>query len=261
MCSGLYLPGDKRGDNMYNILIVEDEARIRTGLQRHIPWKQWGFQVVAEADNGKDALQKFNEFHPQVVLTDIRMDGTDGLTFMNEIRKRSEHAKIVVLSGYSDFEYARAAIQCGASAYLLKPTKTFELRQTFRKLRAELDQDSVVRSGAGFILPEDEAPLSKAIQYIYSHYDEKINLHTVAEQAFMSVSYFSKMFKQKVGKTFIEFLMDLRIEKAKRLLSSTDEKIISVSLAVGYDDFRYFCKIFKIKEHCSPKQYRKRYGK
>lgn len=248
------------GDIVYDILIAEDERRIRSGLKQYIPWEDMSFRIVAEAENGQEALELFELQRPDVILTDIRMSNMDGLALMKAIRQRCTYTRFVVLSGYNDFEYAREAILYGVSAYLLKPTKTFEIKQVFQKLKLELDQTSskegLSHRGMERASSGNHNSLTQALQYIESNYTNRINLKDAADKAFMSPTYFSKYFKEQVGKSFIEYVTELRLKKSKFLLRNTDYKIIDIAMMVGYEDFRHFCKIFKAKEGVSPTMYR-----
>ena len=124
---------------MYKLLIVEDEAFIRKGLTDGIPWKEYGFSVSGEAANGQEALDIIGRRAPDVVLTDIRMPVMNGISLMQKLRTENPDIKIVILSGYDEFEYAQKGISFGASAYILKPTKDDQISDIFRKIKTELD--------------------------------------------------------------------------------------------------------------------------
>ena len=109
------------------LLIADDDLQIRSGLQMGIDWASLGFDAVHAAADGLEALRLFEAHQPDVVITDIRMPGLDGIELSRAIRERSETVGIIVLSGYSDFEYARGAIRSGVTDYLLKPVRIPEL--------------------------------------------------------------------------------------------------------------------------------------
>jgi len=120
---------------MYRLLIVEDEEIIRRGLKSNVPWTKMGFQVVGEAENGKIALDIIPTLNPDVVLTDIRMPVVDGIELMSILNDRNPDIKVVILSGYSEFEYARKGIEYGAYYYLLKPTRKSSIKDRRNTLR------------------------------------------------------------------------------------------------------------------------------
>lgn len=99
--------------NPYKIMLVDDEEEVRTSIIRKIDWQDAGFEVIGDAENGKEALEKIEQNEPDVVLTDIRMPYMDGLEMAENIRQRYPSIKIVIFSGFDEFEYAKKAIkQC-----------------------------------------------------------------------------------------------------------------------------------------------------
>lgn len=127
---------------MYRVMIIEDEEDIRLGLVECIPWDELGFEVVGQACDGEEALLIIPSVAPDVIVTDIRMPGMDGLELMERLYSIGSKIKIVILSGYSDFEYAKKGVDFGASAYLLKPTKDEEIIDVFNRLKEELDNQN-----------------------------------------------------------------------------------------------------------------------
>ncbi len=126
---------------MYTLLLVDDETDIRDGLREVVPFEQYGFTVVGEAANGLEGLQKAEELHPDLIVTDIRMPLMDGLTMCREIRKALPATQFMILSGYDDFEYARQAIELHTMAYLLKPISSDEFTGMLADMKQKLDED------------------------------------------------------------------------------------------------------------------------
>ncbi|MBO9607294.1 MAG: response regulator [Paenibacillaceae bacterium] len=124
---------------MYRLMIVEDEAVIREGLIEQIPWQRYGFQVIGEAGNGKDAMELIPWVRPDIILTDIVMPVMGGIDLIAWAKEHFPGIKLVVLSGYHEFEYARKCIEYQALGYLLKPTDTQEIEAMFRRAKEELD--------------------------------------------------------------------------------------------------------------------------
>lgn len=118
------------------MLIVDDEAVICEGLRYTIDWTKLGVEVVGEAYDGKEALALIEEHGVQLVLSDIRMDGMDGLELAKQLRQRHPAVQVVMISGYEDFEYARQAIRLGVGDYLLKPVDIEELSAVVNKIVA-----------------------------------------------------------------------------------------------------------------------------
>ncbi len=126
---------------MYTLLLIDDEPEIRVGLREVIPFEEYGFQVVGEAANGLEGIQKAEELRPDLIITDIRMPLMDGLTMCGEIRKILPATQFMILSGYDDFEYAQQAIELRTMAYLLKPIAAEEFKQMLSDMRKKLDEE------------------------------------------------------------------------------------------------------------------------
>ncbi|GGF88038.1 hypothetical protein GCM10010912_36630 [Paenibacillus albidus] len=116
-----------RNSKLLKMLIVDDEPIICKGLRCTIDWSELGIEVIGEAYDGEEALQVMERSGADIVLSDIRMDGMDGLQLAEQVRLRFPETKMIIISGYEDFEYARQAIRLGVDDYLLKPVDVDEL--------------------------------------------------------------------------------------------------------------------------------------
>ncbi|WP_289285980.1 response regulator transcription factor [Parablautia intestinalis] len=128
---------------MYQVMIVDDEYKNVLLLQKAVAWEEYGFCVCATAEDGKEALEKYRQLHPDVILVDIRMPIMDGLEFIRELRKIDQKVILLVISAYDDFKYAQTAISLGVSGYILKPVNRKELKATLLKIYDELKQPKV----------------------------------------------------------------------------------------------------------------------
>lgn len=127
-----------------NLLFVDDEPLVRRGLQSLVDWKAQGFSVQGEAGDGEEALEALLSLRPDIVLLDVRMPGMSGVEVMRRAREAGFRGKFILLTGYAEFAYARAAIRCGATDYLLKPVDEEELLRAVHRAEAELLLDNVV---------------------------------------------------------------------------------------------------------------------
>ena len=128
---------------MLKVFLVEDESVIRDGLRDKIPWEQYGFRFVGEAADGEMALPMIRKTRPDVLITDIKMPFMDGLSLSKIVSEEFPRTKIVIISGYDDFEYARKAIEVGVDQYLLKPITRLTLKKTLLELKEKIEQDMV----------------------------------------------------------------------------------------------------------------------
>lgn len=131
---------------MYKLLIVEDERAIAQGIAKSNPWEEWGFEVIGICANGEEAVAFIEKEAPDLVLSDIRMPKMDGIALMQYLNAQYPEIKIVILSGYNDFEYLQMAIRSHVAEYLLKPTLLEEFEQLFRKMKSVLDEEQRQRA-------------------------------------------------------------------------------------------------------------------
>ena len=364
---------------MIKVFLVEDEAIIRRGIKKNVEWEKNGFEFVGEAGDGEYAYPQILKTEPDILITDIKMPFMDGLELSHLVKKILPNTKIIILSGYNEFEYAKEAITIGISEYLLKPVTAASLTAVLRKVKEEireekeksrlleryfvsyekynafldktdytgvdrkLIQDFLKLGSAGeegmfideylaavgennyrsFLLRQymtidiffcvqeflkglsvcaDEIPpelgdikyipkivvseeqtvsylkelfafaiserdrvsgnrygslIDTAKQYLAEHFESNdVSLNTVAAQVGVSSSYFSSIFKQETGQSFVEYLTKLRIDRACELLRCTTLRTAEIGERVGYNDPHYFSATFKKVTGVSPKDYK-----
>ena len=125
---------------MYKVLIVDDEPIVREGLEFIIDWQDFGFTIVDKAENGRMGLEKINALDPDLVITDVRMPGIDGIEMIRKVRKEGIKTRFIILSGYSDFTYAKDALSLNVVSYLLKPIEEAELIEELLKIKEDLKE-------------------------------------------------------------------------------------------------------------------------
>lgn len=134
------------------VLIADDEPDVRMGLKMIIDWHSLGFEICGEAANGDECLEKILSFRPELVMLDIRMPKMHGLECAKAARAKGWNGKIIILSGYSDFQFAQGAIQCGVESYLLKPIDEAELTEAVQKIRGKIEEERRKSSRMNFAL-------------------------------------------------------------------------------------------------------------
>jgi two-component system response regulator YesN len=130
---------------VYRLLVVDDEVNIREGMADAVPWERHGVRLVGQAADGREALARCRELAPDIVITDIRMEGLGGLDFAARLREERPETRIVFITGYDTFEYAQRAVDLKASAFLVKPVLPDELSAAVRRIVEELDEARAVR--------------------------------------------------------------------------------------------------------------------
>ena len=231
---------------MKEILVVEDEAIIRQGLKMLLEQVMGGFQVV-EAKSGEEGVSIVHQRLPHLIITDIRMGGMDGLAFISKVRQISKDVPIIILSGHSDFEYARSAMRYGVTDYLLKPINRIELSETISNIFKETKEES--------------RPVSRQFQdilkFIEDHLSREITLSHIAEHVYLNPQYVGQLFKSELGTTFTEYITEERLKRAKKLLKETNLKVYEVAQLSGYKSPKHFMTVFKQETGMTPVGFRK----
>ncbi|MDO4647994.1 MAG: response regulator [Eubacteriales bacterium] len=378
---------------MYKMILADDEPQILDSISHMLDWEKYNIRICGTAENGEEALNLMEKQQPEIMITDIRMPVMDGLELIEKVHRRKEECKVVVLSGYDDFEYVRTAMKNGAVDYLKKPLGRQEIIRVIEEIidaledevLSQLDneedlklskmyfvnrllqnsispmeirekQDFFSRSflkGTMYIAvlscqysdqeafmayrccerilekhkedllfqdnygnicllfyadteeekeeaedildhcrekiadtlglkvkismgcaagswrelrksylsameqihqnsQEKESPKSqsKAVKYVIEHtlenyMDAGLSLQTLAEEMGMNAAYLGRNFKKEMGKSYADYLNELRVEKAKELLQTTNEKGSQLSEKVGFTSYNYFYIVFK----------------
>lgn len=366
---------------MIKVFLVEDETIIRQGIKNNIDWRSNGFELVGEAGDGEYAYPMILKSQPDILLTDVKMPFMDGLELSRLVKKALPRTKIIVISGYNEFDYAKEAIKIGISDYLLKPVTSASLMDALKKVSDQIFEEqensrlleryfinyekymafpdksdysgvdrklirNFLKTGnieeCGIFIDEyfeavgegnymslllrqymtmdifycvlefikslnaqelDAQPeltdlkrVTKAIEkadttmeylkelftfaltvrdknsgdrygllireaqeYIAENYgNSDFSLNMIAGYIGVSPSYFSSIFKQGTGQSFIEYLTKVRIDRACELLRCTTLRTSEIGEQVGYNDPHYFSTAFKKIMGQSPKEFKTR---
>ncbi len=366
---------------MIKVFLVEDETIIRQGIKNNIDWRSNGFELVGEAGDGEYAYPMILKSQPDILLTDVKMPFMDGLELSRLVKKALPRTKIIVISSYNEFDYAKEAIKIGISDYLLKPVTSASLMDALKKVSDQIFEEqensrlleryfinyekymafpdksdysgvdrklirNFLKTGnieeCGIFIDEyfeavgegnymslllrqymtmdifycvlefikslnaqelntqpeltDLKRVTKAIEkadmtmeylkelftfaltvrdknsgdrygllireaqeYIAENYgNSDFSLNMIAGYIGVSPSYFSSIFKQGTGQSFIEYLTKVRIDRACELLRCTTLRTSEIGEQVGYNDPHYFSTAFKKIMGQSPKEFKTR---
>ena len=244
---------------MYRVIIADDEVWIGFGIKKLIHKSGQPFTVIGEASNGIRAYEMVKKEQPDLLITDIRMPGLNGLELMRKLRAEENPVSVVFISGYAEFEYAREAISLGAFDYLLKPIEEESLTAILSRFCEEKERTAPVRSTEPVTLnPEVSDPrIRKIIQEIDRNYTGKLSLGELADSMNLSIGHLSTLIRRETGLSFSEYVTAKRMEDAKKLLCQENLSVEEVAEQVGYHDYFYFTKAFKKYAGVSPSVYRK----
>lgn len=263
---------------MLRVVIADDEERIRYMVKKLLLSLNLDLEIVGEAASGVEALRLCRLLAPDVITTDIRMPGMDGLTFISEVRKVNDRLLPIILTGYDEKEYLRSALRLCAFDYLLKPLDRDELDQVMRKAASVVEENrrkeqavQRMKSELSKIASEtvnsnqqecrayyqgDNKIILGALKYLLAHFSDPLTLELVAGVLFINPKYFSQLFKKEMHTGFANFLTRLRMERAVSLIRKYNLKIGEVAGMVGYTDSNYFSKVFKNHTGYTPLEYR-----
>lgn len=252
---------------MIKLIIIDDEPIHLKGLSNLIAQLRPNYEIYT-FKNGKEALDFLNENEVDIIITDIQMPILDGLSFIKKYNLMEANAKIIILTAYANFEYAQNAVGLGVFEYFLKPVDIEKFEQLLRRVEENINEDKmrfIKRINSIFnkelMVNRNESASDMYVKYINDNYMNNISLEDVACKFHFNPSYFSTVFKEKMGMNFVKYLLKIRIEKSCELLIKGNKKIYEISQLVGYSDCKYFNRVFKKEMHVSPEEYRKLFVK
>ncbi len=246
---------------MYKALIVDDEKPVRIAISKLGKWSHFKIDPPLMAANGKEALTTMREVRPDIVFVDMHMPLMDGSEFLKEASEEFPSTRFIIISGYDDFTYAQQAIRYGAVDYLLKPIVEEDLNEAIlRTLQAmhpgfvplgeeaeetNLDADTVIR-----IIHD----------YIEKNYSQNIKISMFSDKYFFSKEYLTRQFKARYHCGIYEYVLQVRMERARELLLDPEIKIQDIAQRLGYADNNYFSKAFRTYYGVSPSAFRQSGG-
>jgi len=169
---------------MYKLILVEDEEDVREGIVGQIDWEKYGFEVVDQAENGREAADSIDRLLPDVVVTDIQMPFMNGLQLAEWIRSKHPNTKIIILTGYDEFEYAQRAIKLQIDEYVLKPFSAQELIDILIKVREQIEAEIAEKENV-YVLSEHyrkSLPVLRE-QFLSSLVSRRLRLTEIAEKS------------------------------------------------------------------------------
>lgn len=254
------------------LLIADDEKNIRNGLLS-LPWNTIGIQKVYQAENGLEALRILEEKQIDIVISDIKMPGLSGLELAEFVQKNSLDTAVVLLTGFSEFEYAQKALRNGVLDYMLKPLRPKDILSTVLKVKETLEKrrykEKVVEQYEGAANSRDyqeqiswhfrgvNEQAMEILKDVAQNFSQGVSLNSLAEKYHYSVAYLSRMIKKETGFSFSEILNSIRLAQAAELLQKDCGKISMAGEMAGFSDQKYFSQVFKKAFGVSPGEFRK----
>ena len=248
----------------FQVLVVEDEYYSAQAVKRMLHECDSTFQVVWEAENGKEALDYLTSHKVHLVITDLHMPVMNGLELAKYLQEKEPQLPVIMLTGYSDFAYIQEALRSKVLDYLLKPVKKEEMESALARVRLQLEALGITPENS-----REETEVHESAQmgaeelthyaagYIREHFQEEIDLGSLAQQLGFHSAYLTKLFNKYIGESPLRYLTGIRIQEAKRLLEETAYPISRIGEMVGYPNQFHFSKTFRRETGINPTAYRR----
>lgn len=245
---------------MYQVLLVDDEPAAISMERRIIQRKTEKFQIAGEVYGVDEAIAMYEKLKPEVILTDMKMPKKSGVELIKYVMQQGESNVIcVAVSGYSDFDYVHDAFSYGAFDYLLKPLDPKKVEAVFRQIEKVLDEDK----GKEDISPlppagkiSDQKMVEVIEKFIRKNLSGNNSILTICNTFGINQPYLSRIFKNCCNCTYNEFLTNIRIEEAKKMLETDEYLIGQIAEFTGFNGQFYFSRVFKNSTGYTPKEYR-----
>lgn len=256
---------------MHTVIVIDDETYVRRGIINNTDWAGIGCEVVGEASDGEEGYNLILKKKPDLVICDVRMPVMDGLSMVENLRKKGENVKVIFLTAYDDFSYIQKALRLGAVDYILKPFEDGQLETTIRRIlnqdnersRLENEKQQELRDDQLLPIRKEDPSMNRysrsAIQYIRDHYQESnVSISSVASTLGVSEGHLSRLFKKDTGMSVSTYVTTYRIREAMRLLRDIHYRVSEAAAKVGYQDVGYFSTTFRKMTGMTPSEFQEK---
>lgn len=239
------------------VLIVDDEPYMVEYIKKIVDWEGYGFDKVLTASGGSLAKDFILEYKPELLVTDIKMPKISGLDLAELIYENKYPTKVIIISGYSEFEYAKQAVRYGVSEYMVKPVLKADFAETLERIleNNKTTENGNLSEGSGCLRDKKDV-VAYVKKYICENYEKDLSLDTLGSIVHLHPAYLSKVFKEVSDENLSGYITDVRMQKAAQLLENTELKVQDIMRQLGYQKCQHFSKLFKDKYGVTPKEYR-----
>jgi len=222
---------------MFKALIVDDEPLMREYLAMNLNVINQEWIAEDTASDGIYAIQLLQHTHYDAVITDIKMPGMDGISLSKYLFKTLPKTPIIIISGYNEFKYAKAAIKLNVFDYLLKPLRDDELSAALSAISLKIGTNN--EKPIIGIKSNDNSLVSQIQEYLQVHFREGLSLTILADMFNITPSYLSTIFHKEIGEPYSKYLLRMRMETSKALLLNPASKVQDVALDVGFSSSKH----------------------
>lgn len=262
---------EEKQDDLPTIMLIEDNIDMCRMLQLQLRSNKYN---VFTAHDGEEGLKKIYQHHPDIIITDLMMPGMDGMELLRAVRQdfNISHIPVIVLTAKNTEEDKLTSIKSGANAFITKPFSSSHLMARINQLLEEqrifqrkmVVQTTVESTTEGGNDEYEQHLVKKDIEFVHKIHEiieenlnaNDFNIDTIAGTIGLSRSAFFKKLKSLTGFAPVDLVKEIRLNKAARLIETTDDSITEIAYSVGFRDAGYFGKCFRKKYDMTPKEYR-----
>lgn len=237
---------------MYRVYLLDDDAVILEELNRSISWLDNGFDVVGSSHSPVIAMDEIIQLQPDVVISDLKMEPFDGIALMQKLKDLGLTPYFLMVSAYGSFENSRRFFLEGGYDYLLKPFDPKEVELILGKLYQALSETSKNTASLNGCNPA----FGDLLAYLQENYHQKHSLESLGKQFSLSPNYICTLFSKHCDTTLTHYITALRMEVAKKELEKGQQPLKAIASQCGYNDYRYFNRVFKEYYGVPPRKYK-----
>ncbi len=237
---------------MYSAYFIDDESLVLNEFINKKIFAECGYTIAGCSTDPFLAIKEIKRISPDVVFTDLKMPQCSGVELMDILKQKGINCEFVIVSAYGEFEESRRFFKMGGFDYLTKPISDYELQDLLTKLSIKLAAKKDKSMPADTPSPE----FNKLIAFLRENITEKHTLETLSQQFGLNQKYICNLFANYLGTTFTSYMTALRMDEAARLLKSTQYSVKEIAGFCGYNDYFYFCRVFKEYHSYTPTAFR-----
>jgi YesN/AraC family two-component response regulator len=240
---------------MYSIYIVDDEQPIIQRLCDSIPWLEHGFEIAGSNSNPQTAFAEIIRMKPEVVFTDLKMPGLNGLELITKLRESGADMEFVMLSAFDEFQAVRELFLMGGVDYILKPLDHDNAALVLEKVSRKLASRHHQRPSVQFV-PSQSQTFDELIAYVTANFNKRHTLMDLSIRFNLNQTYICDLFSKQYESTLTIFVTNLRMEEAARLILTSEVPLKEIAVFCGYRDYHQFARLFKLRFGTPPSKYK-----
>ncbi|HHV11631.1 MAG TPA: response regulator [Clostridiales bacterium] len=239
---------------IYRVYMVDDEPMALANYKAEIAWVENNFELVGMNTNPLKAIEEIDRLQPHVIFTDIMMPFINGLELIERLKEKHSKAEYILISAFDDYRYLRKSLQLDAFDYLLKPVTKNDYEALFIRIHQRLSEKFKEETIEPIVCSEK---FNAILNYLNLNLQEKYSLSDISEKFNISSNTLCSYFNRYLNTTFVNYMIKIRMEYARKLLLQTSKSVKEIAVLSGYDDYFYFCRLFQRSYHSSPTALRK----